>query len=324
MRIAFLGTGDIALPSLRWLLASEDHEVVGVVTQPDRPVGRKQVLTPSEIKLLALEASIPVAQPERIKKDLDFLREWNPEIIVVMAYGQILPKALLELPPVACINLHASLLPRHRGAAPIQAAIREGDQHSGITIMHIAPGLDTGDIILKHDFALALDETGGSLHDRLADIAPVALEKALKQLADSTASREVQDEAQTTYSPKLTREDGEIDWTKSAEELARQIRAHDPWPGSGTSLPATEGQKPKRLKLFPPVFAVSSEDDKSRAPGEVLGLVDRGDGKVGLGICTGSDTLVIGEVQPNGKKRMPAKDWLLGRPVEVGQCLGSP
>ena len=232
MRIVFLGTGDIGIPSFRWLLQS-DHEVVGLVTQPDRPVGRKLVMTPPQIKTIAQEAGISVEQPERIRKNLGFLRAWNPEVIVVMAYGQILPVALLELPSLACVNLHASMLPRHRGASPIQAAIREGDLESGVTVMHVAKGLDTGDVILTHSFPLSEEETGGSLHDRLAEAAPGALEEALSLLAKKgrEAPRFPQDESLATYAPKLTREDGEIDWARPAVELARKLRAYDPWTG---------------------------------------------------------------------------------------------
>src|SRR4051812_45963488 len=180
MRIVFLGTGDIGLPTLRWLLAAPDVSVAGVVTQPDKPVGRHQEMTAPAIKKLALEHGLPVLQPRKIREPsaLEELRALVPDVIVVMAYGQILPKALLEMPTIACLNLHASLLPRHRGAAPIQAAIEAGDRESGIAVMYMAEGLDTGDVLLAKSLPIRRRETGGSLHDRLGLLAPQTLPEA--------------------------------------------------------------------------------------------------------------------------------------------------
>ena len=264
MRIVFLGTGDIALPTLRALIADPHHAVVGVVTQPDKPVGRKQVITPPEIKTLALSHGIPVEQPERIRKKaaLATIAAWNPEVIVVMAYGQILPKALLDMPSVACLNLHASLLPRHRGAAPVQAAIRDGDAQSGITVMHIAEGLDTGDMVLQHAFDLAPDETGQSLHDRLAACAPKALSEALELLESGNAPRTIQDERHMTHTGKLTRDDGILDWSKPAGELERLIRAYHPWPGTLAFF--EENGTKRRLKVFPPVSVMAPKDPNAQ------------------------------------------------------------
>ena len=253
MRIVFLGTGDIALPTFRALIADTQHEVVGVVTQPDKPVGRKQVMTPPEVKSLALAHSIPVEQPVRIRKPeaLAKIASWEPDVIVVMAYGQILPQALLDMPRVACLNLHASLLPRHRGAAPIQAAIRDGDVRSGVTVMYVALGLDSGDVLLQHGFDLAADETGQSLHDRLAESAPGALAEALELLEKGAAPRLPEDEALVTHVGKLAREDGVLDWSQSAVLLERVIRAFEPWPGTYTHL--GDG---RRVKVFPRVAVV--------------------------------------------------------------------
>jgi len=316
MRIVYLGTGDIGNPALTFLLESPNHEVVGVVTQPDRPVGRKMVMTPPTAKLLALEKGVSVEQPEKIRKDLDFLRAWDPEVIVVMAYGQILPQALLDLPSIACINLHASLLPRHRGASPIQAAIREGDPSSGITIMHIAKGLDTGDMIAKLSFNLAPDETGGSLHDRLAEAGPSLLRDVLGMLESGGCPREPQDEALTTYAPKLGREDGYIDWTLPAEAIERTIRAYDPWPGTSSCLLAPDGAKPRRVKIFPPV-TIGETTDSSGTPGDIVESAEVLEVRAGCG-----KTIRISDLQPNGKRRMNAADFLRGTPISDGTKMG--
>ncbi len=232
MRIVFIGTGDIGVPTLRSLLHS--RELVGVVTQPDKPVGRRQVLTPPPIKRALTNAAVPLLQPRRIKNDdaIAWLRELAPDVIVVMAYGQILPPSVLEIPTIACLNLHASLLPKHRGAAPIQAAIMAGDHETGITVMYMDEGLDTGDILLQSRVEIAPDETGGSLHDKLAGIAPHALADALQRVARGTAPRVAQDSAAATYAPKLEREHGRLDLHEAREMIERKIRAFDPWPGA--------------------------------------------------------------------------------------------
>lgn len=310
-RIVFVGTGDIALPSFATLL---DAGLVALVTQPDKPVGRKQVLTPPRIKQEALAHGIPVLQPESAR-DRSFLAELTalkPDVIVVMAYGQILSQAFLDIARVACINLHASLLPRYRGAACIQAAIDAGDRQTGVTVMHVIKALDAGDIILRKELAIGRHETGGELHDRLADLAPVALTEALAQLADGTASREPQDEASASYVSKLLREDGEIDWSLDAEALERRIRAYDPWPGTSTSYVDKKGRV-RRLKIFPQVKVC----DQQGAPGEVLAV----DGL--LRVACGKGALEIDRLQADGSRRMTAVEFMLGAPLAVGDCLGS-
>src|SRR5881394_3190552 len=199
MRVVFIGTGEIGVPTLHALLGSEEHQLAAVVTQPDKPVGREQRIEPSPIKKALAGTKIPILQPARIKdrQSIDEISARSPQAIVVMAYGQILPRKILEIPRIACLNLHASLLPRHRGAAPIQAAIVAGDRETGISVMYMDEGLDTGDVLLQKRFEIAPDETGGSLHDRLAEIAPIALEEALTQLG--TASRIPQDSSAATY-----------------------------------------------------------------------------------------------------------------------------
>lgn len=306
MRIVFMGTGEIALPSLRLLLRdSPDRELVGVYTQPDKKIGRKQVVTPPEVKVLAEEAGIPVFQPLRFRDDedaLETLRDLNPDIIVVMAYGQILPRAVIEAPTIACVNLHASLLPRHRGASPIQAAIREGDEESGITLMRVVEKLDAGDIILKHVTAIRSDDTGGSLHDRLAELGPAVLEEGLPLLASSSTQSISQDEAIVTYAGKLEREDGRIDWSQPAETIERLIRAYDPWPG--TYLELKIRNRVKKCKIYPKCEAIS---ESIGDPGTL-----RSDGKMLTVACRDSSLKLRGDLQLEGKKRLPVADFLRG------------
>ena len=306
MRIVFMGTGEIALPSLRLLLQdSPDRELVGAYTQPDKKIGRKQVVTPPEVKVLAEEAGIPVFQPLRFRDDedaLETLRDLNPDIIVVMAYGQILPRAVIEAPTIACVNLHASLLPRHRGASPIQAAIREGDEESGITLMRVVEKLDAGDIILKHVTAIRSDDTGGSLHDRLAELGPAVLEEGLPLLASSSTQSIPQDEALTTYAGKLEREDGRINWSQPAETIERLIRAYDPWPG--TYLELEIRNRVKKCKIYPKCEAIS---ESIGDPGTL-----RSDGKMLTVACRDSSLKLRGDLQLEGKKRLPVADFLRG------------
>src|SRR5437773_6209834 len=234
MRVVFIGTGEIGVPTLHALLGSEEHQLAAVVTQPDKPVGRDQRIEPSPIKKALAGTKIPILQPARIKdrQSIDEISARSPQAIVVMAYGQILPRGILETPRVACLNLHASLLPRHRGAAPIQAAIAAGDGETGITVMYMDEGLDTGDILLQRTIDILPTDTGGSLHDRLAQIAPDALLESLRMLEKRSAPRIPQDSALATSAPKLTREHGRIDWSEPAEIIERKIRAFDPWPGA--------------------------------------------------------------------------------------------
>jgi methionyl-tRNA formyltransferase len=300
MRLIFIATGEIALPTFRRLLTSGPRPLA-LVTQPDKPTGRHQTLTPPAIKVEALAAGIPVFQPEKIGDITADLAALNPEVLVVMAYGQILRKDILSLPSLAIINLHASLLPKYRGAACIQAAIDAGDSETGITVMHVVAKLDAGDMILSGVIPIGADETGGGLHDRLADLAPGVLVEALTQLATGTAARIVQDEEASSYVPKLERDDGRLNWTDAATELERRIRAYDPWPGTFT-LAMEDGQA-KRLKVFPPTRVM----DLSIPPGEVL-LIE---GQLVVG-C-GKGALRLDVVQPEGGRRMTAADYLRGR-----------
>ncbi|MBA2242891.1 MAG: methionyl-tRNA formyltransferase [Chthoniobacterales bacterium] len=306
MRVVFIGTGEIGVPTLQWLLESSKHELVGLVTQPDRPAGRNQQIQTPPAKTALAESHLPILQPERINnaEAVGEIRSLVPEVIVVMAYGQILPRRVLEIPTIACLNLHASLLPRHRGAAPIQAAIAAGDRETGVTVMYMDEGLDTGDVLLQSLTEIAPGETGRSLHDRLAKIAPAALKEALKQLEAGTAPRIPQNPSEATSAPKLEREDGAINWSDSAEQVERKIRAFDPWPGTYTLISDGAGQKQK-LKIF----SATPQPGDEQPPGHVAGATsDR------LLIATGNGLLRLGEVQLEGKKRMSAVDFVRGHP----------
>ena len=300
MRIVFIGTGEIGVPTLGALLDSE-HEVVGIVTQPDKPVGREQSIEPPPIKKAlvgrARPPGAPIFQPAKIKdpQTIDEIRRLVPDVIVVVAYGQILPRDVLQIPRLACLNLHASLLPRWRGAAPIQAAIAAGDSDTGITVMYMDEGLDTGDILLQRNIEILPNDTGGSLHDRLAQIAPETLLESLRLLASGNAPRISQDNARATYAPKLKREHGQIDWFESAEAIQRKIRAYNPWPGAFMKL------ERQNLKVFS-----ASVVDLNGQPGEIL----RSDKD--LIVATDEGALSLAEVQLEGKRRMTAAEFLRG------------
>ena len=296
MRIVFIGTGEIGVPTLRTLLNSE-HEVVAVVTQPDKRVGREQRIEPPPIKKEIAKTRIPILQQARIKDQqaTEEIRDFAPDVVVVVAYGQILPRDVLEIPRLACLNLHASLLPRWRGAAPIQAAIAAGDCETGITAMYMDEGLDTGDILLQRSVEILPNDTGGSLHDRLAQMAPEALLESLRLLSAGNAPRIPQDNARATYAPKLKREHGLIDWSESAEAIERKIRAYNPWPGAFMKVDR------QNLKVFS-----ASVVDLTGQPGEVL----RSDKD--LVVATGKGALSLAEVQLEGKRRMSAAEFLRG------------
>src|SRR2546427_5709294 len=297
MRIVFIGAGEIGVPTLQALLRSSKHQLIGVVTQPDKPAGRAQRIESPPIKKALAGSKVPVLQPARIKdrQAIEEIRTLQPDAIVVMAYGQILSRDVLQIPKIACLNLHASLLPRWRGAAPIQAAIAAGDRETGITVMYMDEGLDTGDILLQRTVDILPNDTGGSLHDRLAQIAPEILLESLVLLAKGIAPRIPQDNSLTTYAPKLKREDGRIDWSEPAEMIERKIRAFNPWPGA---LMKVDEQN---LKIFS-----ASVVDLNGKPGEILIRKDQ------LIVATGKDALALNEVQLEGKKRMSASEFLRG------------
>jgi methionyl-tRNA formyltransferase len=303
MRIVFIGTGEIGVPTLQALQKSE-HELVGVVTQPDKPVGRAQKITAPPVKAALSESMMSILQPTRIKdsQSIEEIRVLAPDAIVVMAYGQILPRAVLEIPKITCLNLHASLLPRWRGAAPIQAAIAAGDRETGITVMFMDEGLDTGDILLQRKVDISASETGATLHDRLAQIAPETLLESLRLLAAGNTPRIRQNKALATYAPKLNREAGKINWNESTEAIERKIRAYNPWPGAFTEFAG------RNLKLFSAAIV-----DLRGKPGEIL----RKDRE--LVVATSDRALSLTEIQLEGKKRMTASEFLRGERPR-GRC----
>lgn len=300
MRLVFIATGDIALPAFHHLLEAGPHPLA-LVTQPDKPVGRHQQLQAPAIKTAALSAGIPVLQPQKIGDIANELTAMNPDVLVVMAYGQILRENILTLPKKAIINLHASLLPKYRGAACIQAAINAGDNETGITAIHVIRELDAGDIIVAKSIPISPDETGGSLHDRLAQLAVPVLRETLDKLADGTATRTPQDPTKVSHVPKLERDDGKIDWSQPTTAIGRRIRAYDPWPGTYTTV--FENGAPKRLKIFPPTHI-------SKTP---LGVAEISCDNGKLTIGCGDGSLEITTVQPEGGKRMSATDYLRGK-----------
>ncbi|MDO5464709.1 MAG: methionyl-tRNA formyltransferase [Akkermansia sp.] len=323
MRIVMMATGDIAIPSFHALLAT--GELVGLITQPDRPVGRHQTLTPPRIKVCAQESGIPVFQPERMRdaEAVAHLRSMQPDIVVVMAYGQILSQEVIDVPTLACINAHASLLPRHRGAACIQAAIEAGDDETGVTIMHVVKKLDAGDIICNRTIALRGTETAESLHDDLAELAPEALAEAIYQLRNGTADPQEQDESLMTYAPKLLRAHGQIDWHEPAMQVARKIRAYHSWPGTFTTYPSVKSGGDKTLKIFPPVDLFSYyKKPVDAVPGMVLEA-----GPNGMLISCGGPrggAVRISTMQPPGARKMNAESFFAGHKIMPGTILGLP
>jgi methionyl-tRNA formyltransferase len=313
-RVIFMGSGAIGLPTLQWVAKSNDVDLVAVVTQPDKPVGRSQVLTAPPPKVVAQSRGVQVLQPVKVRRPeaLEPLRELAPDLIIVMAYGQILPAALLDLPKIACLNLHASLLPRHRGAAPVQASILAGDKLSGITVIYMAAGLDTGDILSTRVIPIRRRETGESLHDRLALLGPEALNDALTLLLAGKASRLAQEDAVANYAPKLDRESGKIDWMQPCYELDRHVRAMYSWPGAYTLI-SNSGGDAKKIKVHRaiPLHRFSG------APGEILGINSRG-----ILVGCGVGSLLLLEIQLEGKKRMPAIEFLRGFPLGLGTLFG--
>jgi methionyl-tRNA formyltransferase len=313
-RVVFVGTGKIGLPVLRWLANASSVQLVALVTQPDKPVGRSRIMMPPPTKALAITLHLPVLQPQKIRhpEELERIATFSPDLIVVMAYGQILPKALLEVPALACLNLHASLLPRHRGAAPIQASILEGDKSTAITVMYMAEGLDTGDILLAQSVPIRRRETGGSLHDRLAEIGPQALGSALELLLAGKAPRIPQGESLATYAQKLERESGAIDWSRDCWYLDRLVRAMNPWPGAFTWV-QNAGGAARKLKIHSalPMHRMSGR----------IGVVERA-GRRGIAVGCGAGGLLLREVQIEGKRRLAAAEFIRGFRLPVGTRLG--
>lgn len=300
LRIIFAGTPDFAARHLDALLSS-GHHVVGVFTQPDRPAGRGKKLMPSPVKVLAEENGLPVFQPASLRpqENQQLVADLHADVMVVVAYGLILPKAVLDMPRLGCINVHGSLLPRWRGAAPIQRALWAGDEETGVTIMQMDVGLDTGDMLYKLVCPITDEDTSATLYDKLAGLGPAGLIETLAQLANGTAQPQVQDEAQVTYAEKLSKEEARVDWSLSAAQLERCIRAFNPWPMSWLEI---DGQPLK-------IWKASVIDTGTTAePGTIVDAT-----KQGIQVATGDGILNVESLQPAGKKAMSAQDLLNSR-----------
>ncbi len=299
MRIVFMGSPEFALPPLMAL--SQNYQVVGVVTQPDRPAGRGKILTPPPVKMLAISLNIPIIQPEKLKDPsaIEQLQAWQPDLIVVAAFGQILRQNVLDLPPLGCINIHASLLPRWRGAAPIQAAILNGDAQTGVTIMIMDAGVDTGAILSQRTEPIHKDDTAGILGERLSKIGAELLIETLPQYLNKSITSQKQSEQGMTYAPMLKKEDARLDFTQSAQLLDRKIRAYNPWPGAFTIW------RGNPLKLLMS-HATESSSSTPFKPGQTLLIEQK------PAIQTSNGILILDEIQPAGKKIMSGKVFLQG------------
>jgi methionyl-tRNA formyltransferase len=308
-RIAFFGTPEFAVPILQALLDGPDA-VVGVVCQPDQPAGRGRQLRVPPIKQLAARAGLPVVQPVKVRTDAlpDALRAWQPDLGVVAAYGRILPARVLELPPLGCINVHASLLPRYRGAAPIQWALLSGEQTTGVTIMRMNEAMDEGDILLQRAVPIAAEDIYGTLQERLAVLGATALMDALAALRAGTLHAVPQDHAAATYAPMIRKQDGAIDWTLAAAVIAQRVRAFNPWPSAFTY---------HRHRLIKIHRARALADADGAPPGTVLALGDA------IRVATGSGGLGIEMLQLEGRRALPAREFTQGGGLAVGDRLGA-
>jgi len=316
MRIVFMGTPEFAVPSLDAISHSPD-DVVGVVTQPDRPKGRGQDLALSPVKLVAQRAQIPILQPLKMKDPafLEALQAWRPDLIAVAAFGRILPKMILDLPPKGCVNVHASLLPKYRGAGPIQWAVINGERETGITTMLMDEGMDTGAILLQESVAIAPDDTAGSLSVKLAAVGGRLLIETLRRLKAGSLTPCPQDSSQASMAPLLKKDDGLLDWTLPAAALANRVRGLSPWPGAYTYLGADRWSFWKTEAVAP----VASGTAPAAVPGAIVAV-----GKDALLVQTGSGLLRITEVQPANSRRMSVSQYLAGHALEPGLQFGPP
>ena len=310
MRLVFMGTPDFASASLEALLKSDDS-VVGIVTQPDRPKGRGQVLTPSPVKLLAQRERIPLLQPLKMK-DPEFLQAlagWKPDLIAVAAFGRILPPAILSLPPRGCINVHGSLLPKYRGAGPIQWAIINGETETGVTTMLMDEGMDTGAMLLQEIIPITADDTAGSLAPRLAELGGRLLVETIVRLKAGTLVPQPQDSSQATLAPLLRKEDGAIDWALPATIIASRVRGLSPWPGAYTTVAGGERWTIWRALALP--------GSVTKPPGMVVAMTHEA-----IHVATGKGILAVMELQPANSRRMAVSQYLAGHPVAIGMQLG--
>jgi methionyl-tRNA formyltransferase len=312
MKIVYIGTGEIGKPALSALATLPGHTVMAVITQPDKPSGRHQKVTASPIKELAFQLHLKIFQPDNIsqKSAVEQIKYLKPDLIVVAAYGQILPKEIVFLPPLGCLNIHASLLPKYRGASPIHAAIANGEAKTGVTIMWMNEGLDTGDILCQETTHIRSHDNAETVHDRLALLGVKGLLKAITLIQKGNPPREKQNNAQSSYAKKLRKENGLIDWTRPQKELDWHIRAMTPWPSAYTWVP--DGDDLKMLKIFKTIVSRRARGK----PGEILRI-----DKHGILVAAGQGGLLLREVQLEGKKRMHAAEFARGFNLSVGIIL---
>lgn len=311
MKIVYMGTPDFAVYALESLITA-GHEISAVITQPDKAQGRSKALVPTPVKKKALEHDIPVYQPEKVRDEetVNMLKSINPDAIVVAAYGQILPESILNIPKYGCINIHASLLPKYRGAAPIEWSIIDGEEKTGVTTMYMEKGLDTGDMIDKAEIVIEADDTGATLHDKLAEAGAKLILTTLASLETGTATRTKQNDEESCYASMLNKDMGNIDFTKSATEIERLIRGLIPWPCAYTKIDG------KTVKIYK--AEVKTLDNGEYKPGEIIEVT-----KKTFSIACGKDALVIRSLQPEGKKQMDTVSYLNGNKLNVGMMVNS-
>lgn len=310
MRIIFMGTPEFAVPSLKMLI-EEGYEVIAVVTQPDKPKGRGNKLTPPPVKECAQKYGIKVLQPEKVKTPefADEIAQMKPDLIVTVAYGRILPKTVLDIPPFGCINVHGSLLPKYRGAAPMQWALINGEKVTGITTMYMDVGMDTGDMLLKNELEITPDMTLEELHDSLSELGALTLRETLVKLKNGTLERTPQNNKDATYAPMIEKQIGQIDWSKGAQEINNLIRGTNPWPGAYTTY---KGERMRVRKAQPLDEACSQA-----IPGTILNV-----GKEGIIVATGCGKLRIQELQFDSSRSMSVESYLNGHSIDEGEILG--
>ena len=305
LRVVFMGSPEFSVPTLRALNGA--FQVTGVVTQPDKPKGRGRKASPTPVKAAAVDLGLPVAALKDVSSDegMGLLAQWSPEVIVVAAYGKILPAPILTLPPMGCVNLHASLLPRYRGASPINAAILSGDKTTGVCTIVMDQGMDTGDILLKREIPIGEEDTAGSLHDRMLKPGAELVVETLQLMAKNAVTPEPQNHAEATYTRPLSKADGRIDWSMDADYLARLIRAMNPWPGAFSYLSGDI------IKIW------SARAERGNAtPGMIKEI-----GEAGVTVGTGAGVLILRELQAAGKKRLPAHQFVLGKRLNPGDTF---
>ncbi len=312
MRILYMGTPDFAVSSLKRLY-DDGHEIIGVFTKPDMPQGRKMIMTPPEVKVLAEQLNLTLYQPTTLKDEQiqNTIRELAPDLIAVVAYGKLLPKAVLDIPKYGCINVHGSLLPKYRGAAPIQWSVINGDKLAGVTTMYMAEGLDAGDMLMTYSTEILPDETSGELYERLKVAGADLLSQTVVALQNETAQRKPQNEDEVTLAPMLSKELAQLDFTQKAQVIHDKVRGMNPWPVAHTTL---DGQT---LKIYQTRMTDKTTD-------KACGIVISSDAKTGLFVACAEGTVVeILQIQPVGKKRMSVNDYLRGKTIEVGTTLGN-